>query len=89
MSCKRCGKKLAYVGAIFCGAACSARWEGGDRNEPSLSQLLWDLIRTINPGADGPLRDEVARAIDAVQGTREVIRKMREDLELASGRRKT
>ena len=28
--CKRCGNPLAYPGALFCGAACSARYEAGD-----------------------------------------------------------
>ena len=29
--CERCGKPAAYVGARFCGAACTARWEAGDQ----------------------------------------------------------
>lgn len=29
--CKRCGDPLAYKGAVYCGAACTARWEAGDR----------------------------------------------------------
>ncbi len=28
--CKRCGKPLAYPGAIYCGATCSAQAEAGD-----------------------------------------------------------
>jgi len=28
--CKRCGSGLAYRGALFCGAACSARFEAGE-----------------------------------------------------------
>ena len=31
MTCKLCDKPLAYPGALFCGGACSARWEGGER----------------------------------------------------------
>ena len=31
LSCKRCGQPLAYPGAVFCGSACCARWEAGDR----------------------------------------------------------
>jgi hypothetical protein len=31
VSCKLCGKPLAYPGAVFCGAACSTRWEAGER----------------------------------------------------------
>lgn len=31
--CRRCGKPLAYPGALYCGAACCARLEAGDRNE--------------------------------------------------------
>jgi hypothetical protein len=27
--CKRCGKPVAYPGAVYCGAACSAQAEGG------------------------------------------------------------
>jgi hypothetical protein len=27
--CRRCGKQVAYHGAIFCGAACTARYEDG------------------------------------------------------------
>lgn len=29
--CKLCGKGLAYPEAAFCGAACCARWEAGER----------------------------------------------------------
>ena len=29
--CRLCGKSHAYPGAIFCGAACCARWEAGER----------------------------------------------------------
>lgn len=30
--CKLCKEKpVAYPGAVFCGAACCARWEAGDR----------------------------------------------------------
>lgn len=31
--CALCGKPLAYPGARFCGAGCTARWEAGDRPE--------------------------------------------------------
>lgn len=31
MRCIRCGRRGAYPGARFCGGACSARFEGGDR----------------------------------------------------------
>ena len=30
--CELCGKPVAYPGARFCGAGCSARWEAGDRS---------------------------------------------------------
>jgi hypothetical protein len=29
--CKLCRKRVAYPGAVFCGAGCTARWEGGQR----------------------------------------------------------
>jgi hypothetical protein len=29
--CQRCGKPIAYSGAVFCGAACTELWEMGDR----------------------------------------------------------
>ena len=29
--CRLCGKPLAYSGAVYCGAACCVRWEGGER----------------------------------------------------------
>jgi hypothetical protein len=29
--CRLCGKKLAYTGAVYCGAACCAAWEMGQR----------------------------------------------------------
>ena len=31
--CKRCPRPCCYPGAIFCGAACSARWEDGDTQD--------------------------------------------------------
>jgi hypothetical protein len=36
--CKRCGKPVAYSGAIFCGAACSAKYEAGDLHEPQIDK---------------------------------------------------
>lgn len=32
MKCKHCGDPLGYSGALFCGAACCARYEGRQRN---------------------------------------------------------
>ncbi len=29
--CQLCGKRTAYTGAVFCGAACCAAWEMGQR----------------------------------------------------------
>lgn len=29
--CRRCGARVVYPGAIFCGAACTAMYEAGDR----------------------------------------------------------
>lgn len=37
-TCKRCDKPVAFPGGKFCGAACSARWERGDRNGRQESQ---------------------------------------------------
>lgn len=31
--CWLCHERAAYCGAIFCGAACIARWEAGERPE--------------------------------------------------------
>jgi hypothetical protein len=28
--CKRCGRDVSYKGVVFCGAACTARYEAGD-----------------------------------------------------------
>ncbi len=32
-ACKRCGKPLAYAGAVYCGAGCSARAEAAEPEE--------------------------------------------------------
>lgn len=53
--CLLCGKPLAYKGALYCGAACCARWEGGQRptklTENQALDILWgnkgpDALRT-------------------------------------------
>lgn len=43
-SCIRCGRKLAYPGALFCGASCCARWEAGDRKHWLSPDQLVQLI---------------------------------------------
>lgn len=42
MSCARCPKKTAYIGARFCGAACTALWEAGDKGKGHVC----DWVRT-------------------------------------------
>jgi len=38
--CKCCGQKqVAYTGAIFCGAACCARWEARQSAETGLPRI--------------------------------------------------
>ncbi len=32
IGCIRCGAAPAYPGAVYCGAACCALWEAGDRD---------------------------------------------------------
>jgi hypothetical protein len=53
--CLLCGKPPAYKGALYCGAACCARWEGGQRptklTEDQALDILWgnkgsDALRT-------------------------------------------
>lgn len=43
MRCARCGSRGAYPGARFCGASCSARFEGGDHGPTGL-RLIWNLL---------------------------------------------
>lgn len=38
-ACRLCGKALAYAGAVYCGSACCARWEAGERPKVSVKEI--------------------------------------------------
>lgn len=57
--CKLCGKPLAYAGAVFCGAACCAEWEGGRRPADTDEASAAELFRFIGV----PFTDEAKRCM--------------------------
>lgn len=68
--CKRCGASLAYDGALFCGAACSAMWEDGDRSTASMHTST-PPDHLANAGKKvAPTRVEVEAAIEAWDDTK-------------------
>lgn len=57
MSCKLCGKPLAYAGAVFCGGACSQKWEMGFRRvcgEVSRGEVITQCECGLYRGANRP-----------------------------------